>query len=601
MRVPEGLKAGRTPGPTLGARPVNRALYAVLALAAILATLLLLPWPAGSRAPTPPVSPLRSAIDEPPNPDPPPLPSTAPDTPVARQEVEVPAPPTESAPSPSESTGRLVLRGEVAVGGELKPYPILRVRAVDAESGETIREGDSSESGSYVLSGDIPLARVPFEVIVEAEGEGLIPAIGSRAGVTVEALPLERGVFPIALHRPIEVRGRVLDLFTSLPIPGARISQSWRDERIRFGWRARFVRGIPSHVRAVTDAEGEFRALVPAALRKGHLLVEAEGFLPGVADWQGEAPPDSVEIRVARMSQVPSIRGRVSGEGGQPAAGVRVKAEIVGNRESPRGTFAQALIGYSSFLEATQDDVPTARTDGAGEFLLPIPYLGRWKLYTRLGEAGLAEAEVEVADAREYPCEIRPAADAVGIVGTVRGRRSGRPVASAVVQTELPSGGESDDIPFRSATLQTDEEGAFRLGPVPRQVYALYFRAKGFAPVSVQVTPDPDGPERRISVEMDEECRLRGTTVDEVGRPVARARVLAQVSDGGEHGRAAEDGRFEIGALPAGVDIRLSARAIRPPETGAPSVQLETGSLPPVRFSAPGEERDLGRVVLRRK
>ncbi|MGH7151587.1 MAG: carboxypeptidase-like regulatory domain-containing protein, partial [Planctomycetota bacterium] len=423
---------------------------------------------------------------------------------------------------------------------------------------------------------------------------GLIRGIWSRAGLEVGKVPFERGVFPIVLYRPIEVRGRVLELYTDVPIAGARVSQAWKDDQIRFGLRARLHRGIPSLQSATTDAKGEFRALVPAALRKGQLLVEADGFLPGGAGWEGGPPGDFVEVRLARVDHVPRIRGRVSWADGRPAPGVRVKAGVLGNREPLPDPLAGALIGYSRFLDATQSDVPTATTDGVGGFLLPVPCLGTWQLFARLGEGGLAEAEVEVREALQYPCEIRPAADAVTFLGTVRERRSGRPIAVAAVHALLMSLGEVDDLAFRQATLRTEENGAFRLGPVLRRPYALSVRASGFAPASLQATPGPEESEQSIVVEMDEECRLRGRVVDEEGRPVAGALVYGSW----EHARADERGLFEIGSLPADVDIRFSVTASRDPGEGAPRIVLVSDPLPTVRFAVPGEERDLGRVIL---
>ncbi|MCI0588373.1 MAG: hypothetical protein L0323_16200 [Planctomycetes bacterium] len=378
---------------------MNRALYAVLAVAAVFAALLLLLWPAGSRAPTPPSSPLRSAIDEPPNPDAPPPPSTAPETPVARQEIEVPGPPTVSAPASSEATGSVVLWGTIAIWGETKPFPVMRVRARDVQTDEALLEGDSSPDGTYLLSREFPVSRAPFEAIVEAEGEGLIAAIGSRSGIEVRSIPFERNVLPIALFRPTEVRGRVAELFSGNPVAGARVSQVWRDDWLRFGPKVR-EGAIPSLPRTTTDPWGGFRALVPAVLRRGNLVVEREGYVPRLVAWEGGPPGSSIEILLARSEHLPRIVGKVVDAAARPVPGARVRADWMGGKGTLVGPLLEALEGYALYCSDTRmERTWTATADGDGRFAFHPFRLGVWRLLARSESAGVATGTVEVLDA----------------------------------------------------------------------------------------------------------------------------------------------------------------------------------------------------------
>ncbi len=600
--TPGGLKACRTGRPTLGGRMVNRALYAVLALAAVFAALLLMLWPAGSRAPTPPVSPVRSAVDEPPKPDAPPPPSTAPETPVARQEVEVPGAPTASAPTSPDATGSVVLRGTIAIWGETKPFPVMRVRARDVGTGEALLEGDSSPDGTYVLSREFPVSRAPFEAIVEAEGEGLIPAVGSRSGIEVKAIPFDRDVLPLALFRPTEVSGRVAELFSGNPIVGARVSQVWREDWLRFGPKVR-EGAIPSLLRTTTDPWGSFRALVPAVLRRGNLVVEREGYVPRLLSWETGPPASTIEILLARSEHLPRIVGKVLDGSSRPVPGARVRADWMGGKGILVGPLLEALEGYALYCSDTRmERTWTATADGDGRFAFHPHRLGAWRLLARGESAGVATATVEVLDAGEVECELRVGADAVTFLVTVRARRGERPVGGAEVFASPAKDPPGRAREFQFSILRTDGSGRVRLGPVPREAYRFSCRAKGFAPGSVDVSPSPDETETCFTVELDEECRLRGTAVDEEGSPLAGAAVFGQAAGNylGEPSRADGTGVFEVGALPADVEIEFGATAFRYPGPDLPRIEYRSDPIR-IRFSTPGEARDLGRVILRRK
>ncbi|MCI0588372.1 MAG: carboxypeptidase-like regulatory domain-containing protein [Planctomycetes bacterium] len=186
---------------------------------------------------------------------------------------------------------------------------------------------------------------------------------------------------------------------------------------------------------------------------------------------------------------------------------------------------------------------------------------------------------------------------------TVRTRRGARPVRGAEVVATPAKDPPGRAREFQFSIHKTDAAGTIRLGPVPREAYRFSCRAEEFAPArSTDVSPAPDQPEVSITVELDEECRLRGIAVDEEGNPLAGTRALVRggASYLGEGGRGDDKGSFEISGLPAGVDLEFSTNAFRYPGPDLPRMEYRSDPVQ-IRFSTPGEARDLGRVVLRRK
>ncbi|MCI0588374.1 MAG: hypothetical protein L0323_16205 [Planctomycetes bacterium] len=510
------------------------------------------------------------------------------------------------------------LRGTIGVWGETKPFPVMHVRATDVETRETLLEGDSAADGTYVLSREFPVARAPFQVLVEGEGEGLTSGFRSRVVVEIRSVPFDGRVDETSLHRGTEVRGRVAELFTGNPIPSARISQVWREESSR---SSRALAGKPLlYAKATTDAAGEFRARVPVLLRRARILVEAEGYLPCLVRAFDEASAGPIEVRLARSDLIPRVAGRVLGPDGRPAAGARVGLVVPWDGALLSGPLGEALARCGSALVELGQRDPETVADEEGRFWLQSTNLGRWRIDASLGNSFAAPCHLEVTEARAYECELQFAPDPIVFVGVVRARGTGLPIPAAAgwaVATGIP---EAD---VRPTSFLADERGEFRTGPLPRGPHRFSVEAESFAPATLEVAPVPGEAETSLVLELEEECRLRGTLVDEGGDPVLALPFLVNVSTPGPreaqrpavgwgvafvdrmHGRAPFMGRvdgkgvFVVSGLPAKVDLRF--------EVGGPfslgGNRPETLGIDPfsIRFSAPGEERDLGRVVLRRK
>jgi protocatechuate 3,4-dioxygenase beta subunit len=265
----------------------------------------------------------------------------------------------------------------------------------------------------------------------------------------------------------------------------------------------------PGHHRAIVSARGHTQTPLDLETREG-----AEVDLGDVALASGLA-----------------IRGRIRDTKGSPIAGARIEGMPIGGGG-----------GYAA-------DV----TDSEGAFALAGLGEGRFRL--SLTASGVHRASREVnAGSEPIDWTVEP-------TGAVKGEvvdPSGQPVDSfAVVARSLGDLGQSWGSPRAKGTV-----GAFRIDGVPPGRYALRVSAPDLADAVVSdLVVEAEQTVEAGRIRLGPAGRVRGTVLDEDGRPVADAEVTTWSQRNYESGNLSHrapqahtfpDGSFEIGGLDPG-------------------------------------------------
>ena len=380
------------------------------------------------------------------------------------------------------------------------------------------------------------------------------PVAGGRPG--------ESGL-PPATQTPVQpnsgatVTVRVLDP-DGKPVAGATVYRCYPEPDPVNNFRKRYAPGTKGAVLLTrTGPDGSFR-LSPGdmkAARDGsaQLVAMAEGYGPAFLEPAGgDAAP---VLRLAR-DDVP-IRGRVIDIQGRPVAGATI--QVVGILRPNSGTLDEwldalkreqgRLPGQSRMLRYwSGDDIPalfpTVVADREGRFTLKG--VGRERIAALfVGGPGI-ETLFEYAATRDMPAvKVRrherrhvpepdivyhgAAADlAAGpgleIVGTVRDKDTGKPLAGITVQTTMPFGN-----PLRFFKTTTDARGDYRLSGLPpkdtslggQELLAVAKEGPPYVPSLQHVADAPGSASVRKDFALSRGAWARGRVIDRsTGRPV---------------------------------------------------------------------------------
>lgn len=421
----------------------------------------------------------------------------------------------------------------------------------DAFEGRVVARAD--ERGAFTLRS----APVGLGVCLSARAAGFAP---SEQVVLSAPSDSELAVRLVLDQAGRALAGRVLDP-EDAPVAGASVlvgsEYEWELRHRPDG--SRVYPPIGEHV--TTDASGRFalrgvpRGAVAVRVRAaGHPVFEGE---------LAEDAPGELTIRLARGARV---LGTVRTEDGTPLAGIRV-------RRAGNGSFA--VSATTSAEDGTYVLEPLA--PGAHVLVVERPASGPGWLQAE--PAARLELELAPGEERRFDPRLAPAR-------VLRGR------------IEAP-GQELEGWTVRGWSernyveeVRTDAEGRFALTHPPAGEIGLHLFARGGSPLplaSVEHVP-VDGPE--VVLRPDPALcggKVRGRMRDAKGLPVRSADVLASHPQFGTtlvH-PSGEDGRFELGPLPAG-EWTLALDPLVPGWAVARHT-LAIGA---------GEERDLGEFVL---
>ncbi|MDA1194734.1 MAG: carboxypeptidase regulatory-like domain-containing protein [Planctomycetota bacterium] len=267
----------------------------------------------------------------------------------------------------------------------------------------------TDEQGRFRLGG---LAAGSYQI------SALVPGVMRVMGAPI-TIPYA-GEFTMVIDAAgAEVKGRVIDAETEVPISGATVFGGGGDPESSFAIHT-----------TVTDADGLFSLTLPNTGRGGGMFARAPGYAAHTQDFRGGPPQDLVTVALLRLG---SVAGRVTSKAdGRPVAGVTVFSA------SGRGGFMGGAIA-------------TAITDADGRYVVTDVAPGAASLHAvgagvvSIGLSGHVLMQAQTP----YVVEVPPGKQAtldleVGPAGTVAGRvltEAGRPAEGVVVRASPPEMG----------------------------------------------------------------------------------------------------------------------------------------------------------------
>lgn len=369
--------------------------------------------------------------------------------------------------------------------------------------------------------------REPFDRSGD-EGELLLPAAAELAFTDAEG-PLDHELrstedaLVVQLRSAPTVDGRIVDARTGDAVDGALV---WTEG---------------AHAEA--DRHGAF------ALRlggDGEVRAAASGYLP--AAWGERRPgsgpwdPFAGELTIA-LRPAATLAGTVADPDGAGISGVEVRAYPDRRHEPP--VFMQPWIDQGP---PTVDAV----TGPEGRFeLRRLSPDDAYRLVARLEGFGPDVVEVVPGpEAEPVRMVLQPGLQAFGRVLDV----DRRPIAGARVELVVPR-----LHGFRSRE-ETGEGGRFAFRDLPSGSHRLRAWAEGFEPSEVREVEISREAESDLgTVVLEPALVLRGRVIDVEGRPLAGAKIFVGAPYPGGEAVAGTDGAFEVGHLPRGRTLRLSA------------------------------------------
>ncbi len=442
-----------------------------------------------------------------------------------------------------------------------------------------------------------------------------------RSRSLVLLLPLVTLLAAAAAAQPIVLTGSISDR-DGKPLPGARVQLFALESEYQTAWR--WFAGEPEPkalAEAATDAEGRYRLEIAEpgfftvrAAAAGHLARELPAVTPYVED---------TELFAALLERAVEVVVRVEGPDGKARAGAWVAAappareKRLGEdpwRDAPRrgrtgedgsvalprgaGEAPRWLTGAGVEVAAAPSRGPvTLRLTAASTRRLRVRDAANQPLAQALVTAGEgqwplaaadAQGEVEIAVAIEIakilrpqgapnerrlpaaPVDKSPALVTLPATSALEGR-----VLDAA--TRLPIGGALVWDARRPETVaRTRPDGTFLVSGLEPSGAPVRATARGYAAaLAAGMAPKVGAIVRGPTISLSPARRLRGLVVDDGGRAVRGAEIVAQpdyprapreltmlgTSAQPSRGRSDAQGRFTLGALVAGFPYSLKARA----------------------------------------
>jgi RNA polymerase sigma factor (sigma-70 family) len=391
----------------------------------------------------------------------------------------------------------------------------------------------------------------------------------------------------------VQVRGRVLGP-EGRPIKGAKLFLAVRWDEAQQGRRPI----------AATDGDGKFEAAVARAdLERDVVLVAtAAGLAP---DWIAARDVKKGDVTLRPVKEGSGIRGRLLDLEGRPLANITVNVHWVGKKPGGEEDVGKWVNGFVEMARKGYWDnagnvllarpralgvTPSVTTDKAGRFTLTGLGCGRVAtIFLRSEKTAIVRLQVAAWPGPEdgwvrgqhglYPERFKfLLAPCKPIVGTVRDKKTGKPIADVKVAT----GNWIDEC-------TTDAEGRFRIigSPKLQSGYVIALGGRKGVPyidyTQHDIADTPGLEPLRVDFELERGVEISGKILDQAtGKPVRGSVMYFYTRDnpftknyttlGGarlivsDWGKIGPDGSFTVLGIPGpGVLVVLAADSARYP------------------------------------
>ena len=496
----------------------------------------------------------------------------------------------EEAPAPAR--GQAGITGRVIDGAG---RPVQNARVIVGE-----REGQSDRAGRFTVGG-----LSAGEHALEVEAANLVrPGVGSLGQKIVELGATEVREVELRIQQQARIQGRVEA--DRRPVLDATLSLSYA---FADGMDGRPLEPFIVSDVLHTDAAGHFdlQGLAPGRLQ---ILVEAADY----PFWESHEiylrPGQTMEDLVLDIAPAGVVYGRVrSSEGPVRLASVEVRSLADGlqwnTRTDESGAFRVEGLGAGAYsvrvrasgfgdelvddvfveedgeaevnvelsssqaffgrvVDSRGDPVPAAQVifmSEAGRHVIQANEFGRFQW----DEPGEGSWTVRAASPRYDSSEQIPARAGqeltleLGDGGTIFGRvvdQRGQPVGGinvSVANVELAVPGAHHPRQLARGR-SSDQDGEFRVGPLPPGRYRLVTQGGGYAPVQSDAVRVESGRDvTGVVLTLDSGSTLRGEVIDvNTGDPVERAVVQLMVPQLTVNTATASDGSFALDNVPGG-------------------------------------------------
>ncbi|QSQ15674.1 carboxypeptidase-like regulatory domain-containing protein [Myxococcus landrumensis] len=344
-------------------------------------------------------------------------------------------------------------------------------------------------------TGSLRLPARPGHYLVSAKAGGFATALENITRPHGEAQTRAR----LILGPGSALAGTVVERASKAPVPFTELTLT---ARAVLGPVSRAKAAVPEEEthRITTDARGAFR---------WEGLAPGEYQLDAVA--AGHAPRRIPRVRVPEAEFTVELDGSAFIEGfvelpeGGPATGARVIATGLGDIRE-----AEASEGGGFSIEAPPGAYQVTAQQGA--------LTGTAPERVRLGP-GMTVRDVRIR-----------LGDAATLVGMVRRRGSGEPIAGAVISLRPSALARLPETPpSEVASAISGADGRFKVGQLAPGAYSVMVKARGCRLLILDGTHVPAGRRLELILDMDTAGRIEGTVVDGDNKPLAGILVTPEL------------------------------------------------------------------------
>ncbi len=435
--------------------------------------------------------------------------------------------------------GRVLAQGGVPIAGarvlalkELAPAGasleelLLGMIDIQARTGETAfaAEDSTTEDGSYCLEG-----LEVFAYTVRAVAEGYIP---SELG----DVPAPRAEVDVTLQKGGVVGGTVRDT-SGNPVDEA-VVKAYQELETQSVFKIIMAKARPPIDSVKSNSGGQFqlKTLGPGLY---NFLIEARGYQRGEQTKVRITPGQTQNLAFTLKAGL-SLKGIVTGPGGEPVSGARIRLTLSGMGAAPRKD--QVNISF---------DEDKITTDDQGEFVADTLEEGSYMLICwHQDYQTLRKNDVRVGHTSD---DLQLKLTHGGrIRGHVTDASSGKPLAGARLS--------ATDVADLHKDAVTQEDGTFILAGLQTggRPVSVNVTAEGFARLRREVRTE-EGREVEESFDLEPTGLVAGRVVNSAGDGIPGARVMAKkgAQSGGVEQTLATDvtdreGAFSLSGIEAG-------------------------------------------------